>query len=214
MKYGAQMNTSANPSLFTTASSTLGLDLGGSDPTLELLKIEGALNTAQIAALNATLNAKQSRVYKAVNVPVTPAQSNGGRNTAAPQLIDYINARTATGAKLYTDPAAIFRAAVENFVNEKSMSVNPRNGEKLLTSSLISVADSSAGVDIALVPGNQYRISPGSDGLQCPNGQSCVIGGDFVIPIFSGNVSTILANPIMSTTMRTNNFTTTQRLFG
>ena len=93
IKYGAQMKTSANPSLFTTSSSTLELDLGGSDPTLSLLKIEGALNAAQLAALDAALKAKENRVYKAVNIPVTPAKFNGGRNTSAPQLIDYINAQ-------------------------------------------------------------------------------------------------------------------------
>jgi hypothetical protein len=212
IKYGAQMKTSANSSLFTTASETLALDLGGSDPTLALLKIEGTLNAAQLAALNAEIAAKASRVYKAVNVPVAAAKFNGGRNTTAPQKLDYFNARTATGAKVYSDPEASYRAAVENFVNETSMTVDPRNGKSLLTSSLISVSDSSDGIDIALIPGNEYRVTPGSDSLQCAFGQSCVIGGDFVIKICPGNVSTLLANPILSKTMSTNNVMTTHNL--
>lgn len=205
------MKSSANPSLFTTASETTSLDLGGSDPTLALLKIEGTLNAAQIAALNAGITAKQNQVYKPTIKP-TPATFNGGRNTNAPRLIDYINARTATGAKAYADPEATFRAAVENFVNETSMTVDPRNGKSLLTSSLISVSDSSDGIDIALIPGNEYRVTPGSDSLQCAFGQSCVIGGDFVIKICPGNVSTLLANPILSKTMSTNNVMTTHNL--
>lgn len=208
------MKSSASPSLFTTASQSLGLDLGGSDPTLELLKIEGTLNASQLAALNASLAAKSSRVYKAVNIPITNAKCNGGRNTNAPRLIDYINARTTTGAKAYSDPEASYRAAVENFVNEKSMAVNPHTGKCLLTSSLIASSASSSGIDIALIPGNQYKITAGSDSLQCQYGKTCVVGGDFVVPIFPGNVSTQLANPILSKTMRTSNFMTTQRLVG
>jgi len=214
IKYGAQMKTSANSSLFTTASETLALDLGGSDPTLALLKIEGTLNAAQLAALNAEIAAKASRVYKAVNVPVAAAKFNGGRNTTAPQKLDYFNARTATGAKVYSDPEASYRAAVENFVNEESMTVNPYTGKSLVTSSLISSSASSEGVDIALIPGNQYKITAGSDSLQCQYDKTCVVGGDFVIKICPGNVSTLLANPILSKTTSTSNFRTTQRLVG
>jgi len=219
MKYGAQINTSANTSLFTSASNSTSLDLGGSDPTLELLKIEGALNAAQVDALNKSLTNKLNTVYKPANIPVA-AKFNGGRNTNAPQLIDYINAQTKTGAKVYSDPEASFRAAVDNFVNEKSLQVIPSNGKSVLTSTQISSTASSGYIDIALIPGinNQYGSSPGSDSLQCnpafdKNGNtlSCVVGGDFVIPVFSGNVSTLLANPILSKTTRTNNIITTLR---
>jgi hypothetical protein len=214
MKYGAQMNTSANTSLFTSASNSTTLDLGGSDPTLELLKIEGTLNAAQVEALK-----KLNTVYKPATIPVA-AKFNGGRNTTAPQLIDYINARTKNGVKVYSDPEASFKLAVENFVNEKSLQVIPSNGTAVLTSTQISSSASAGYIDIGLIPGrnNQYGASPGSDSLQCipafdKNGKtlSCVVGGDFVIPICPGNVATLLANPILSKTTRTNNIITTMR---
>jgi len=219
MKYGAQMNMSANTSLFTSASNSTTLDLGGSDPTLELLKIEGTLNAAQVEALKKSLANKLNTVYKPTNIPVA-AKFNGGRNTTAPQLIDYINARTKNGAKVYSDPEASFKLAVENFVNEKSLQVIPSNGTAVLTSTQISSSASTGYIDIGLIPGknNQYRASPGSDSLQCipafdKNGKtlSCVVGGDFVIPICPGNVATLLANPILSKTTRTNNIITTMR---
>jgi len=219
MKYGAQMNTSANTSLFTSASNSTTLDLGGSDPTLELLKIEGTLNAAQVEALKKSLANKLNTVYKPTNIPVA-AKFNGGRNTTAPQLIDYINARTKNGAKVYSDPEASFKLAVENFVNEKSLQVIPSNGTAVLTSTQISSSASAGYIDIGLIPGrnNQYGASPGSDSLQCipafdKNGKtlSCVVGGDFVIPICPGNVATLLANPILSKTTRTNNIITTMR---
>jgi hypothetical protein len=219
MKYGAQMNMSANTSLFTSASNSTTLDLGGSDPTLELLKIEGTLNAAQAEALNKSLANKLNAVYKPANIPVA-AKFNGGRNTTAPQLIDYFNARTKNGAKVYSDPEASFKLAVENFGNEESLQVIPSNGMAVLTSTQISSSASAGYIDIGLIPGkkNQYRASPGSDSLQCipafdKNGKtlSCVVGGDFVIPICPGNVSTLLANPILSKTTRANNIITTMR---
>jgi hypothetical protein len=232
IKYGAQMKSSASPSLFTVASDTLGLDFGGNDPTLELLTIEGTLNAAQLTARAKQIAAKESHVYKAVNIPPLIAKSNGGRNTTAPQLIDYVNARTAAGVKAYTDPegilsdeayaATVYRAAVENFVNEKSLSVIPLNGTSVLTSTRISISSDAAGVDIALVPGkvpgNEYKKIIGSNTLPCPSpsypGAGPACGGTFVLHPCPGNVSTQFANPIMSKTMSTSNFMTTRRLFG
>ena len=198
MKHGAQMKLSANSPLFTAASDSSTADYTLYDPT----------------QLPISTPIKLTTIRKAVNIPPLIAKSNGGRNTTAPQLIDYINARTATGAKVYTDPEGIlsdeayaetiYRTAVENFVNEKSMEVIPLNGTSVLTNSLISVSSSTYSTDISLIP--HYKQRAGSCGMQSVFGQtSCVIGGDFVIPACPGNVSTLLSNPILTKTMRTNN---------
>ena len=81
------MKSSANPSLFTTASETTSLDLGGSDPTLALLKIEGTLNAAQIAALNAGITAKQNQVYKPTIKPTKIAISDMKINNALKKFL-------------------------------------------------------------------------------------------------------------------------------
>ena len=210
------MKSSANQSLFTVASDTTGLDLGGSDPTHD--------------TFDAGIAAKENKVYSAGNKVIQSAKFTGGRITTAPQISTYVNARTSEGAKVYKDPEASYMAAVENFASEASMAVNPTTGTRSLTISRVTGYASADSFDVALLPSyngsNTGIVSTDNIGtptfdlfsgagkiLQCPSlayvgASAAACGGTFVSPPTQGKVCTNLANPSVSKTTSTSNFVT------